>query len=63
MITLIFPVFGDLVPNWNKDDKARQIFGPLSLGLLVSFVTIFFLIIIISLILNIIIIFKKRETP
>ena len=63
MIILIFPVFGDLVPNWNKDDKARQIFGPLSLGLLVSFVTIFFLIIIISLILNMIIISKKRETP
>ena len=56
MIVLIFPVFGTLVPNWSKFlDKysASQVFGVLNLGILVSFVTTFFLIIILALILNI----------
>ena len=42
---------------------AQQIFYIINLGTLVGFVTAFFLTIILALILNIVIIFKKRQTP
>ena len=65
MIILLFPVLANLIPPWQEFLKknAGQVGGILSLGAFVCFVTAFFLNIILALILNIIIIFKKRETP